>query len=117
MKLNRILALAAIALLVVATTSIIAVQVFAQPNGPLPQEPGDGEENEAEDDAPTSEAAITAEEALAAAQDYLGDYSAPSEIELENERGVLVYSVEFSGAEVEVDALTGEVVGAWADDD
>lgn len=117
MKINRFVALAAIAVLVVATMSVIAVQVFAQPNEPLPQEPDDGEENEAEDEAPTGEAAITANEALAAAQDYLGDYSAPSEIELENERGVLVYSVEFSGAEVEVDALTGEVVGAWADDD
>jgi uncharacterized membrane protein YkoI len=117
MKINRLAALAAIAVLVIATMSIIAVQVFAQPDGPLPQEPDDGEENEAEDEAPTGEAAISADEAVAAAQDYLGDYSSPGEVELENERGTLVYSVEFSGAEVEVDAATGEVVGAWSDDD
>ena len=61
------------------------------------------------------QAAISVEEAIAAAQGVAsGDVR---EVELEMERGQLIFEVEIGGQEVIVDAATGAVVGTKADDD
>jgi len=57
---------------------------------------------------------ITFDQAQAAAEAHLNAGSA-SEIELENENGQLVYSVEIGASEVKVDAMTGAVLGVERD--
>ncbi|HRI57733.1 MAG TPA: PepSY domain-containing protein [Anaerolineae bacterium] len=58
--------------------------------------------------------AITFDQAQAAAEAHLNAGSA-SEIELENENGQLVYSVEIGASEVKLDAMTGAVLGVERD--
>ncbi len=114
MTLKRIFSAAAILAILVIALGLFSMSVFAQT--PYPPEPPENESGESEA-APAGQAKITADEAQAAAQAHLGTTAAPHEIELENDRGRLVYSVEFSGVEVEVDAATGEIAGAWSDND
>lgn len=73
-----------------------------------------GDQNEADDteSAPTGTPAISAEAAQKTAETYLNAGTAVK-VELEDEGGKLVYSVEFANnTDVEVDAMTGEVLGA-----
>lgn len=67
-------------------------------------------------DAATGTPAISAEEAQQAAETYANAGTA-SEVELEDENGLLVYSVEIAGQEVTVDAMTGEVLGKGSTED
>ena len=61
------------------------------------------------------QAAIGVEDAIAAAREVAsGDVT---EVELEMERGQLIFEVELGGQEVTVDAATGAVLGTEADDD
>ncbi len=60
------------------------------------------------------EAAITVDEAIAAAQ---GVASGPiGEIDLEDYHGALVFNVDVGNSDVKVDAATGEVIGSETDD-
>lgn len=109
MKINRWIALALIALLVVGAMGAITYTTFAQGSGT------DGDDaSESQDGGATlqDQAAITQEDAEAIA---LAEYPGAkvTATELENEGGVLLYSVELNnGAEVEVDANTGAVLPA-----
>jgi uncharacterized membrane protein YkoI len=171
MKINRFIALAAIALLVVGAMGVISLKVFAQSGNPPVQtetcdqqdddsaevqdapdtdnvdlQCGDqkeadgqetveaadtdkveeqvGDQNEAGDseaesaDAiPTGTPAITAEAAQKTAEAYLNAGTAVK-VELDDENGQLVYSVEFAnGTEVKVDAMTGSVLSTEAAED
>jgi len=73
-----------------------------------------GEEAESADgqeSAPTGTPAITAEAAQQTAEVYLNAGTA-TKVELDDENGALVYSVEFAnGSDVKVDAMTGAVLG------
>jgi uncharacterized membrane protein YkoI len=73
-----------------------------------------GEEAESADgqeSAPTGTPAITAEAAQQAAEAHLNAGTA-IKVELDDENGTLVYSVEFAnGTDVKVDAMTGAVLG------
>lgn len=109
MKINRWIALASVALLVVGVLGAIAYTAYAQ--APIT---GGDEESESQDSgaALQSQAGITREQAqaLAIAQ-YPG--AKVRATELENEGGILLYSMELdNGAEVEVDANTGTVLPA-----
>jgi len=146
MKINRFVALAAIALLVVGAMGAISAKVFAQPvaqsqncdqqdddsaevqNAPdtdnVDLQCGDqnegGEEAESadgQDAAPTGTPSITAEAAQQTAEAYLNAGTAVK-VELDDENGALVYSVEFSnGTDVKVDAMTGNVIGTEPTED
>jgi uncharacterized membrane protein YkoI len=76
--------------------------------------PDTGEETEIageQDAAPTGTPAITAEAAQQTAEAYLNAGTA-TQVELDDEDGALVYSVEFAnGTDVKVDAMTGAVLG------
>lgn len=166
MKLNRFIALATIALLVVGAMGAVSLKAFAQSatppaqtqtcdqqdddtaqaqnvpdtdnvdlqcgdqngpdNGQEVQEAETAEGQEAQgveaaegvesadghDPAPTGTPAITAEAAQKAAEAYLNAGTA-TKVELDDENGALVYSVEFSnGTDVKVDAMTGSILGA-----
>lgn len=139
MKLNRFIALAAIALLVVGAMGAVSMKAFAQSgNPPTPTQgcdqqdddaaevqnaPDNGQETEgAESDdgqnaAPTGTPAITAAAAQKTAESYLNVGTAVK-VELDDENGALVYSIEFSnGTDVKVDAMTGSVIGTEATED
>lgn len=159
MKINRFVALAAIAVLVVGAMSAFALRTFAQTAPPAAptqdcaadqaddaaeaegQEAADTDAGEAEcddgqadaqeteteddgaeaqDQAPAGTPAITAETAQQIAETYLNGAPA-TRIELEDEDGRLVYSVDFATdagvTEVQVDAQTGEVVATETGDD
>lgn len=177
MKINRFIALAALALLVVGAMGALSLKGFAQSsNAPPAQtqpcdqqdddtaevpgapdtdtvelECGDqheaddaegeaadgtdtddvqeevGDQNEADetetdsgdgqDDAPVGTPAITAEAAQATAEAYL-NAGTSTKVELDDENGQLIYSVEFSnGTDVKVDAMTGEVLGTEPTED
>lgn len=113
MKLNRFIALAAIALLVVSVMGAISASVFAQTNTPVAQETETAPESEATS---VGTPAITAEAAQKAAETYL-NAGAATEVELEDNNGQLVYSVEISGTDVMVDAITGQVAGTKSGED
>lgn len=115
MKINRFIALAAIAVLVVGAMGFLSYRVLAQTDPP----PGSGSEieegNESEDAVPADLATISAAEAEAA---VLAEYpnARVLESELEYERGVLVYSVELdNGIEVSVDPHNGSVLNSGGD--
>ena len=55
------------------------------------------------------QAGITVEEAIAAAQKFRT--GTLQEVELEMERGILIFEVEISGQEVIIDAKSGNVLG------
>jgi len=148
MKLNRFIALAAIALLVMGAMGAVSMKAFAQTatqtetcaqqdddtaevqNAPdtdnVELECGDqnedGEEAESADGhgrdaAPTDTPAITAEAAQKTAESYLNAGTAVK-VELDDEDGKLIYSVEFSnGTDVKVDAMTGSVLGTEPTED
>ncbi len=146
MKINRFIALAAIALLVVGAMGAISMKAFAQSaaqtetcaqqdegsaeiqNAPdtdnVELECGDqnedGEEAESadgQDATPTGTPAITAKAAQKTAESYLNAGTA-IKVELDDEDGKLVYSVEFSnGTDVKVDAMTGSVLGTEPTED
>ena len=125
MTIKRGIAFALIAILALGVVGLFSLSIPAESTTATPlfqQEPEDGdndtEGNEKEDDeAPTGQPAITAEEAQVIAEAHLGSGVPVQEVELEQEHGQLLYSVEFSDVEVEVDAMTSEVLGTWADDD
>jgi len=150
MKINRWIALAAIAVLVVAAMGFVSFRAFAwfnpspaaqdcagdtesgEANEAAEVEDGDVEECEQQGEAEEgdaneasesqdnggafqSQAAITQAEAEAIA---LAEYPGANVVatELENEGGILLYSVELdNGAEVEVDANTGAVLPSEAE--
>ena len=152
MKINRFIALAAIALLVVGTMGFLSYQALAQTDstpavsdcgpeteeddaaeaaetGPdaddiqeecgnqVEDETDDADGPEDDDAVPAGKAAITPEEAEAAA---LAEFPGATvvEVELEDEGGVLAYSVEFDdGTEVVVDANDGSFITTEVDDD
>lgn len=154
MKINRFIALAAIALLVVGAMGAVSMKAFAQSgNPPAPTQgcdqqdddaaevqnapdtdnvdqqcgdqnaPDNGQEAEGaesadgQDAAPTGTPAITAEAAQKTAESYL-NAGAAVKVELDDENGALVYSVEFSnGTDVKVDAMTGSVLGTEPTED
>jgi hypothetical protein len=135
---KRLIGLAGLLLIAVGAIGGISARAFAQTNiaapgvqgscGPDTQETGESTAADpevagcAEDsggesqDAATGTPAISAEEAQKAAEAYANAGTA-SEVELENESGSLVYSVEIAGQEVTVDAMTGEVLGASSTED
>lgn len=81
-------------------------------NAPDSQEAGDGAEaadGSEQEAAPAGTPAITAEAAQKTAEAYLNAGTA-TKVELDEENGKLVYSVEFNGTDVKVDAMTGEVL-------
>jgi uncharacterized membrane protein YkoI len=153
MKINRFIALAAIALLVVGAMGAVSLKAFAQSTTPpaqsqgcdqqdddaaevqnapdtdnVEQECGDqttsdnGQESESaesdsQDAAPTGTPAITAAAAQKTAEEYLNVGDAVK-VELDDENGALVYSVEFSnGTDVKVDAMTGSILGTEPTED
>jgi uncharacterized membrane protein YkoI len=144
MKINRFVALAAIALLVVGAMGAVAARSFAQTSHPTAQvqateapdeeeavgadtdnveeqvgdqDAADTETGDKEQDAvPDGTAAYTAEQAQATAEAYLNAGTA-TQVELDDENGQLVYSVEFGGTDVKVDAMTGTVLGVETDQD
>lgn len=77
----------------------------AEVNGGAQTESGDGQ-----DAAPSGTPAITAEAAQKTAEAYL-NAGAASKVQLDDENGKLIYSVEIGGNDVKVDAMTGEVLG------
>ncbi|MGC8786093.1 MAG: PepSY domain-containing protein, partial [Anaerolineae bacterium] len=151
MKISRIFALAAIALLLVGAMGAISMKVYAQTstppaqtqeqitsqsnqegtevksatdtdnvneqvgdqNGPDTEQQGQEEKSsDGKDEAPAGTPAITAQAAQQAAESYLNVGTA-SQVQLDDENGKLVYSVQFSnGTDVKVDAMTGSVLGA-----
>jgi len=89
-------------------------------NGEVENEADDVSEAGVEDeleDAPSGTPSITAEVARQAAEGYVGGGATATEVELEADGGRLVYSVEINGSDVNVDALTGEVLGVESGDD
>ncbi len=171
MKINRFVALAAVAVLVVGTMSAFALRTFAQTAPAAPaqdcaaDQADDAAEAEGQDAAETEDAAAEAQdaecddgqtdandaateaEAEGDADNGVADEQDPApagtpaitaeaaqqiaeanqngatatRVQLEDEDGQLIYSVEFSGAadltEVKVDALTGEVLAVETDTD
>jgi len=148
MKVNRFIALAAIALLVVGAMGAVSMKAFAQSATPptqtdCAQQDGDtaevqnapdtdnvdlqcGDQNapdsgqeaegvesaDGQDAAATGTPAITSEAAQKTAESYLNAGTAVK-VQLDDENGSLVYSVEFSnGTDVKVDAMTGSILGA-----
>lgn len=76
------------------------------------QEAVEAKSADGQDAAPTGTPAITAEAAQKAAESYLNAGTAVK-VQLDDENGKLVYSVEFSNStDVKVDAMTGSVLGA-----
>lgn len=72
---------------------------------------------DSQDPVPAGTPAITAEVAQKAAEAYLNAGTA-TKVQLDDENGKLVYSVEFpNGTDVKVDAMTGNVLGADAGQD
>jgi hypothetical protein len=131
---KRLIGLAGLFLITVGAIGGISARAFAQTQsfqgscGPDTQETGESISADAEvagcpedsgaksQDAATGTPAISADEAQKAAETYANAGTA-SEVELENENGLLVYSVEIAGQEVTVDAMTGEVLGASSTED
>jgi len=145
MKINRFIALAAIALLVVGAMGAISMKAFAQTDAQTqtcneqddsmevqdaPDTDTDnvecGDQTDGQDEAdsadeqegadgaesaPTGTPAISAEAAQKTAESYLNAGTA-TKVELDDENGKLIYQVEIGGTDVNVDAMTGDVLGA-----
>jgi len=69
-----------------------------------------GEAGDGQDAVPAGTPAITADTAKATAEAYL-NVGAATQVELDDENGQLVYSVEIGATDVKVDAMTGAVIG------
>ncbi len=76
----------------------------------------DDTEQDGQETTPAGALAIPAEAAQSAAEAYLNAGAATS-VELDEENGRLVYSVEIDGTDVIVDAATGAVLGEEAAED
>jgi uncharacterized membrane protein YkoI len=63
-----------------------------------------------QDAAPAGTPSITADQAKAAAEAHL-NADAATKVQLDDENGKLVYSVEIRASDVKVDAMTGAVLG------
>jgi uncharacterized membrane protein YkoI len=149
MKINKFIAMAAIALMAIGAMGFITTRTHAQ-NGttPAPQvqvtevpdtetvssvdtdtveeqvgdqnaqdttedaagESAEGESSDGSDPVPAGTPAITADAAVQAAQAFMNS-SAAGTATLDDENGVLVYSVDLSGSDVKVDAMSGVVLG------
>ncbi len=110
MNINRRILLPLFLIALIVLGIIGAVLVSAQDSRPAP-DAAETETNDGEADSPASpsEAALTQDQAVAIAEAYTG--STMAFVELENEGGVLKYSVELEdGSEVEVDANTGGIL-------
>jgi len=70
----------------------------------------EGEAVDGQETGPAGTPAITAEAARSAAESYLNAGTA-TQVELDDEDGALIYSVEIGGTDVKVDAMTGAVLG------
>ncbi|MGC8780101.1 MAG: PepSY domain-containing protein [Anaerolineae bacterium] len=69
---------------------------------------------EGQDVVPAGTPAITADQAKAAAEAHLNAGTA-TKVQLDDENGKLVYSVEIGTSDVKVDAMTGAVLGVDSD--
>jgi uncharacterized membrane protein YkoI len=162
MKLNRFVALGAIALLVVAGLGSFTLRTHAQTSSPQAvtvraqddpcagqdqdnnaleaQDDGPdtdnvdlqcGDQNAADngtetgvaektgsgqDEAPLGTPAITPDAAQQTAEAHL-NVGSSSQVELDDENGQLVYSVEIGSSDVKVDAMTGTVLGVETGED
>lgn len=120
MRINRkiLLPLLIAALLILGISFAALVTAQDAPSAPDTAETED-EAGEAEDPASASDATLTQDEAIAIAEAETG--STAAFVELENEGGTVLYSVELAdGSELEIDANTGDILqveGAGADDD
>jgi len=88
-------------------------------NGQVENEADDASEAGVEgefEDAPSGTPSITAEAAQQAAEAYLNAGTA-TQVELDDENGTLVYSVEIGSSDVQVDAMTGAVLGVESGED
>jgi uncharacterized membrane protein YkoI len=148
MKTIRVIALAAVALLVVGALTAFTFRAFAQrSSGPTvqaqdcatqgndtgqvqstdtdqvevhcgQQDAADGGKeqdkaagvHEGQDAAPAGTPSISAQAAQKTAEAFLKAGTA-TEVELDDENGTLVYSVEINGKDVKVNAMTGVVMG------
>lgn len=135
MRRNRLVLLAALALLVVGALGTLGARTFAQTPTTAPaiqetcgpdmdkiregsqggadtadkNQANCGEESDnGQASARAGTPTITAETARKAAEAYLNAGTA-TEVELEDENGQLVYSVEIGGTDVTVDAMNGQV--------
>lgn len=120
MKINRFIALALIALLVVSAMGVITYRTLAQTPSTDSESADDGGAEDGDNAVLQGEAVLTAEEAAAIVQAKYPDANIV-ETELENESGTLVWSVELdNGYEAEVDAQDGTILsesGEEADGD
>jgi len=73
-------------------------------------EPVEAKSSDGQDAAPTGTPSISSDAALQAAQAYLNS-TASGTATLDDENGMLVYSVDLNGSDVKVDAMTGIVLG------
>jgi len=102
-----------------ADTDTVEEQVGDQNAPDNGQEAAEAEEAnsaDGQDAVPTGTPAITAEAAQAAAEAHLNAGTA-SQVELDDENGQLVYSVQIGASDVKVDAMTGTVLGVESDAD
>ena len=79
------------------------------PDGTEADTESEAAESDQNDSAPSAAPAITADQARATAEAQ-ANAGAASKVELDDENGQLVYSVEIGGVDVKVDAMTGAVV-------
>ena len=77
----------------------------------LANEPSEVPGKDGQDAAPSGNPAITSDAALKAAQNHLNS-SAIGKVTLDDENGKLIYSVDLSGIDVKVDAMSGLVLSA-----
>lgn len=149
MKINKFIALAAIAIMAVGVMGFITTRTHAQSGTtPAPQvqvtetpdneqavgpetdnveeqvgdqnaqdtsaesvnEPAETKGSDGQDAVPSGNPSISSDVALKAAQVYLNT-TASGTATLDDENGVLVYSVDLNGSDVKVDAMTGIVLG------
>ncbi|NMC85471.1 MAG: PepSY domain-containing protein [Anaerolineaceae bacterium] len=73
-------------------------------------EPVEAKGSDGQDAAPTGTPSISSDAALLAAQAYMRTTAAGTAT-LDDENGMLVYSVDLNGSDVKVDAMTGTVLG------
>ena len=73
-------------------------------------EPAETKGSDGQDAVPTGTPAITSDAALQAARENLNT-TATGTATLDDENGVLVYSVDLNGSDVKVDAMTGIALG------
>jgi hypothetical protein len=134
MKINKFIALVAIALMAIGAMGFITTRTHAQSGTkPVPQvqvteapdneqvvgpdtttgsfnKPVEAKNSDGQDAAPSGTPSISSDAALQTAQAYLNT-TASGTATLDDENGKLVYSVDLNGRDVKVDAMTGTVLG------